>query len=220
MDNTEQNSMREIKYEKLPGKGVRSGFANLMFGSSNTLYLGPDHLLNVEYGRNYHEQYRRFYFKDIQAIQIVETNDLRISNIIRIVFMAFFLVFFLLLALLFDEGLVYFGAFVFIFIFLVSMLVKNSRGPTCRAYIRTAVQIDELPSLCHKKWADEVLPRIRHLIEDAQGGRLEPESTRQAIDQLQRTLTPQTIPAQALHQQPSAPSMPDSPNNQSNREGV
>src|SRR4030088_1939833 len=47
-------------YRKLPGR--RFG---ILFTS--TLWIGPDHLLSVRKGR-FAEEYRRFYFSDIQAI--------------------------------------------------------------------------------------------------------------------------------------------------------
>jgi hypothetical protein len=39
----------------------------------NTLWIGPDHLLKITV-RSYEEQYKRFYFKDIQALSVLRTD--------------------------------------------------------------------------------------------------------------------------------------------------
>ena len=62
-------------------------------------------------------------------------------------------------------------AFVFV---AVPLLANNVLGPACAVYLRTAVQIEELPSLNRVRRARKVVDRIRPLIVAAQG-QLTPE---------------------------------------------
>ncbi len=62
-------------YQRLPGK--KKGF---LIGH-HTLWQGPDHLLQI-YSRLGVEDYKRFYFNDIQAIITRKTGTGRIQNIV------------------------------------------------------------------------------------------------------------------------------------------
>ena len=53
--------MKKMEYRRLPGGGF--SFAGMRY----RLWLGGDHLLCVS-GPGYTEEYRRFYYRDIQAI--------------------------------------------------------------------------------------------------------------------------------------------------------
>ena len=65
------------EYVKLPGKG-RSSFA-IASPTRYSLWLGNDHLLSVM-NEGYSEGYKRFLFKDIQAITLRKTPHWAVSN--------------------------------------------------------------------------------------------------------------------------------------------
>jgi len=55
------------------------------------------------------------------------------------------------------------------------LLINILRGRTCRCFLRTAVQTEQLPPLSRVRRAQKVFARIRPLIAAAQGGELSPE---------------------------------------------
>src|SRR4051812_34800602 len=76
--------MAKREYKKLAGRGRRQGETY----NWCTLHLGVDHLLQIEHS-GYREDYRRYYFKDIQGFIIRKTNRARnymIFFLITIVF--------------------------------------------------------------------------------------------------------------------------------------
>jgi hypothetical protein len=54
------------------------------------------------------------------------------------------------------------------------MFVNLLRGQTCRSFLRTMVQIEQLWPLCRVRRAQKVFIRVRPLIAAAQGGELSP----------------------------------------------
>jgi uncharacterized integral membrane protein len=153
-------------YHRLPGRGVRSSFG--IAATRTSLWTGPDHLLHLE-SRPGSESYRRFYYRDIEAILIRRTSHWAVWNAILATLMlvpggCFAAIYFQEQ----EEGWL-FAALVSAGVFLVLLLVNALRGPSCRTHIRTAVQIDELPSLSRLSVARKVLARIRPLIDEAQG---------------------------------------------------
>jgi len=65
-------SKKEKEYRRLPGKGLKRGSLISFTRIRATLYAGKDHLLSV-YNSVYEEEYRRYYYKDIQALVIRKT---------------------------------------------------------------------------------------------------------------------------------------------------
>ncbi|MDQ3624821.1 MAG: hypothetical protein M3463_20460 [Verrucomicrobiota bacterium] len=160
------------RYQRLPGSGLRA-----VLSTRSTLWLAPDHLLSLDRTVG-SESYRRFYFRDIEALVIRRTNTGLIRNWT-----------YLGLALLCGLPLLgaglwapdqtgwFVAASVASGFWLLLLLINALRGPTCRTHIRTAVQIEELPSLGRLSTAIRTIARIKPLIEEAQG-----ELTRAAID--------------------------------------
>src|SRR5262249_54585927 len=75
------SSMKEKTYQSLPGRGRRSGFVSFGIASGwCSLWLGPDHLLAVD-SKNYQEEYKRFYYRDIQAFIARRTKRVLAMNI-------------------------------------------------------------------------------------------------------------------------------------------
>ena len=150
------------RYRKLPGQ--RRGF---IFGSS--VWMGSDHLLLVKSAR-FREEYKRFYFRDIQAIVTAKAPRFHIST---------------RAALIGACGVRRFGiagggghprhrgsrgsrsgssargwriAWVYV-----------SAFRSCRCRIYTAVSSDELPSLYRTWTARRFLARVEPAVAQAQG---------------------------------------------------
>lgn len=152
-------------YRKLAGPAVRSD--NLMAGTASrvALYLGPDHLLLTE-KLWFKESYRRFYFRDIQAFLIQKNNRWRWYGFG-----------FLIAALLFALfGLAASGnSAAFIFYGLAGLLAIGAGvnwlwlGQTCRCFLKTAVQYEELTPLNRERKANRALAVIEREIATVQG---------------------------------------------------
>ncbi len=158
---------KEREYQRLPGRAFRRYAVAVAVRSR--LWLGKDHLLLVD-SPAYSEDYKRFYFRDIQAVTMRKTATGKIINIILATVALFpllgaFSVFFVSPR---DIGLAIFWASIASF-FLIFVLINSGFGPTCVCEIRTAVQTEEIPSLRRLWRARKVLRRIRPLILEAQG---------------------------------------------------
>lgn len=152
------------KYQRLPGRGLRASFS-----TRSTLWLAPDHLLSLDRTIG-SESYRRFYFRDIEAITVRLTSAGRAKNWTYLA-LALLCGLPLLLDRLrapVDTGWLVAGSVAAGF-WLLLLLINALRGRTCKTHIRTAVQIEELPSLGRLSIALRVLARVKPLIEEAQG---------------------------------------------------
>jgi len=156
-------SKETVKYLKLPGSGFRES-SLFVRGGRVTLWLGDDHLLMVE-SDGYKEQYKRFYFKDIQGVTIRRTVDGKVVN-----FLLGLPLFFLCLGALSskDTGAIASCLF-FGFLFLVFLVINVLRGPTCKTMLITAVQTERMATMGRLKTARKVLNRVQPLITVAQG---------------------------------------------------
>ncbi len=151
--------MAEPEYKRL----TRSCRRNVI-GSSGSLWLGKDHVLCVE-STGYSEAYKRFYFRDIQALITRQTNTRNVWTFILAVSGAFCL----LIALLNLNSI---GVLITFLCFsaplIVGLLSNLTLGPTCTCQIRTAVQTEYLP-LNRIRRARKFFESIRPLIAEAQG---------------------------------------------------
>lgn len=163
--------MPEIRYRRLTRSRVRSTFS-IAFRSRVSLWLGPDHLLSVD-SSGFSETYKRFYFRDIQAFTVRQTKRRAVWNAILVVPMVACLTG-VLSEIAFtprnDVALIIW--LICLAALLVPFLFNNIFGTACACYLRTAVQIEELPSLCRVRKARRILAKIRPLILEAQGGGL------------------------------------------------
>ena len=124
----------------------------------------------------YLEQYKRFYFRDIQAVSIRKTKRQQILSWSLIAALP-------LCGMVLVLGIRSFWSSPFVltdvwgflafgtpFAFVLALLILNSiRGPACVCHLHTAVQVEELPSLNRVRRAQRMLERLRPLIESAQG---------------------------------------------------
>lgn len=162
-----------IPYRKVRGAG-RGTFERVR------LFFAPDHLLQVK-STGYSETYSRFYFRDIQAIQLRQTP---FGTIITGA-LAGFTVLFAFAALMTDDiAQIVWAAF--FGVCLVLLAVNFFRGPTCDCQIRTAVQTRRLDSLNRLKQAQKFLAQIKPEI-DAVQGVLPPEEVARRLDLLRQT---------------------------------
>jgi len=138
-----------MTYRRLPGK-------RRTLGGYSTLWMAEDHLLLVKSLR-FTEQYKRFYFRDIQAFLIRRKTFSDARNMWDILFwlgvVAIYLVGHAQVTALFGAAL---------------LLYMRFSGPYCACHIQTAVQVEPLPSLYRLRVAEEVLNQLVPLIEAAQ----------------------------------------------------
>lgn len=127
------------------------------------LYLASDHLLLVGMSA-WNESYRRFFFRDIQALVIRKTQwGLFTAAMWLLGFFAFAGI-----ALGIGDDI---GAVIFWFVagsMIVGLVVDLSRGPACTCYIKTAVQTTKLGPLKRVRAAQRFLIQLQPLIAAAQ----------------------------------------------------
>lgn len=160
--------MAEREYIKLTPLRQRRGFAVVSSSRSN-LWLGKDHVLCVE-TEGYTESYKRFYFRDIQAITLRKTVRMWILAIVTGLFTGLFSI--VALAVPAIEARWVFG--ILAVICAIPFLLNFLYGPTCACRLRTAVQTEDMPSMGRVRRARKIIARLRPLIAEAQG-QLAPE---------------------------------------------
>jgi hypothetical protein len=157
VDMTNNMTKKEKEYQKI--RGTKKGF---LIGKY-TLWQGGDHLLQI-YSRVGVEDYKRFYFNDIQAIITRKTITGKIQNIVLVLLLLLFTI----PAVLNDGGWSAFWA-ALAGVLLILVFVNLSRGPTCETKLLTAVQTEKLHSLHRLKNAINVMDRLRSVIQGVQG---------------------------------------------------
>lgn len=134
--------------------------------SSGALWLTSSHLLQVQNGFT-RESYRRFAYRDIQALGLRRTSRGVVYNLIL---GGMVLLFTILAALVFSASTWAAGVFGGIAVFFLLLMVFNIlRGPTVRCDLRTAVGLYPLPSLGRMRPARRALELIRQRVEAVQG---------------------------------------------------
>jgi hypothetical protein len=127
------------------------------------LFQGADHLIQVA-STGYSEVYKRFYYRDIQAITIQKTHMGKLWNGVW----GFFIATFGLPAFNMPAN-VAIGMWCVAGFFAVFLIGNLLTGPTCACYIRTAVQVERLVALTRIRSARRLLRRVRPVIDAAQG---------------------------------------------------
>ncbi len=144
-------------YRRLPGRARK-------FLGAVTLWMAPDHLLLVEM-QAYAESYRRFYFRDIQAIVTRRTDRRLVGSILYVCVI-------LVLATAWAASTSTVVRVIWQIqtgVLLLLFAIHLGLGPTCACHLRTVLQEVELPPLRRLRTARKVLARLRPLIEQAQG---------------------------------------------------
>jgi hypothetical protein len=154
------------RYRRLPGRKK-----SFLIGYY-TLWQGSDHLLQI-YSRFGVEDYRRFYFSDIQAIITRKTLAGKIQNIVLGCLGCLF-GFWAISTESVAWSRFHGGAALF---FLLVLMINYIRGATCETQLVTAVQAEKLHCLYRLKRAATIMDRLQPLIRKAQESII-PEKTR------------------------------------------
>jgi hypothetical protein len=154
------------EYQRLPGRGMRTEGNSLIAFSRSfcRLWLGGDHLLLTD-RTGYTETYKRFYYRDIQAVLIRKTNSATIWNCI----MGAFALIFALWALGVDNLPGRIALWIFAGFFGIFTAVNLLRGPSCMTHIKTAVQTEQLPAWSRVRTARKGMTKLRPRLLQAQG---------------------------------------------------
>jgi hypothetical protein len=187
--------MAEQEYQRL----TRTIWRSLVTMCS--LWLGSDHLLSIR-SAGFQERYKRFYFRDIQALTIRNTRRRLVWNAVLGCLTALALAV-VLYATASNKYPLAGGLSSLVLVFGIPLLVNNLLGPTCACQIRTAVQTEDLPSLNRIRKTRRVLDRIRPLIAEAQG-LLTPEEVAANLQQLAAANAPDVAPTSSTPD-PDAP---------------
>ena len=149
-------STKPNPYKRVPGIGMD-------VYEYARLYMADDHLMLVGLSA-WNESYRRFFFRDIQAIVVRKTQWWILYGASWL--LAFFL--FAAIALAVDDvaSIVFWGI---ASVFIVGLVVNIVRGPTCGCYIKTAVQTTRLAPLGRIRRARSFLDQLRPIIARTQG---------------------------------------------------
>ena len=156
----------EPKYVKLPDSGWLSVFGFVLTRAS--LWLGPDHLLQVKLSAINLETSQRFYFRDIQALVLVKDQRWQMANVILGILTALAL---LLAGLTAQAGSPESAVALLIAVGIIGLifLINLLAGPTCVCQLKTAVQQETLSSLRRLRRARRIFGQLQPLIESAQG---------------------------------------------------
>src|SRR5437899_10193108 len=123
----------EVKYKRLTRARARSRFSVISAGNSS-LWLGPDHLLCID-STGFTENYKRFYFRDIQAVIVRKTDGYKYWNGA----LGFLGLLFTIFAAMTSDSAGRIAWFSFAALFWLLMLLNLALGPTSACYVQTAV---------------------------------------------------------------------------------
>ena len=155
--------MAEKEYTRLTRAKSRSVFG-IISTSRSSLWLGKDHLLCIDTA-GFTETYKRFHYRDIQALLIRKTESWKILAAILAVIGGVFG----LIAVFGGDPIVAWIFGVLAGTFLLGAILNLAAGPSCTCKLRTAVQTEELPPLVRLRRAGKTLDRLRPLVVQAQG---------------------------------------------------
>ena len=164
------------EYVKLPGSGFLTGRT-----TSSRLWLARDHLLDIETA-GFSESYKRFYYRDIQALVIRKSERRLHWNIGLLCCFAFFV---LIGSLGFSTAGNMVGHIICLSIgglAALGMLINGLLGPTCEVHLKTRVQLEALPSLKRMRTVKKTLQLLKPRILEGQGS-LPVEGVQAQLDQ-------------------------------------
>ena len=127
-----------------------------------TLWEGDDHILWVEQTMA-REQYKRFYYNDIQAVMVVKSSMQQLWSAIWGTLAAISAI-----VAVSVSGTPIASSF-FAALFLLLAFINLLKGACCKTYLVTAVQRERVRSLGRVKKAFQVMDKIRDLVEKEQG---------------------------------------------------
>lgn len=149
---------------RLPGRVATFRFGVATTAPRSNLWLGANCVLQVNSGPM-RDDYRRFYYQDIQTLQLSRTPRGLFYNLI----LGTLVLFFGLIAGFAGDLGVRVGGGVPGTVFAALLIVNVVRGPTVHCLLRTAVGLYPLPSLSRLRSAQRAFVRIRERVEAVQG---------------------------------------------------
>ncbi len=135
----------ETSYVRIIGWGVRTR------QGTYSLWLGPDHLVNV-CRHAYVEDYQRFYFEDIEVMILRSTT----TYVTQIIVLSVFLLVSICIFLLKTDAAIVLGS-ILSAAFALILMIHLWRGSSCTCHLRTAVQTQKLPSITRYRQAEKLL---------------------------------------------------------------
>ncbi len=172
--------MADVQYQRLTG-WRRPRFLTLTPVSRSSVWLGPDHLLNIN-ATYFREEYKRFYFRDIQAITIRKTSRRETWSAVLIL-LAVGGIATMVKVFPNPSNTGFIAAAIFVFGVLAALAINRALGPTCDVQIQTAVQTGVLPSFTRIPRTQRILESIRPLI-GAEQGSIDPESMERRLREM------------------------------------
>ena len=146
------------------------------FVGGDRIWFGRDHVLLVT-STGISETYKRFFFKDIQAVQILKTHSHRIKwFLLGVVFLAAVTAGVwsgISAATIYSPGLIISAAIALVM--LCMLLWQFSKGPSCQCFIYSSVQKEKLRPLKTLKTANRFLKKLIPEVETVQGEMALPE---------------------------------------------
>ncbi len=140
-----------------------------------SLWAAPDHLISIS-ASIFSEEYKRFYFQDIQTLILHKTEAWRVWNWLLGGLGAIFV----LVAIASKGPVAVFAGIVSAMVLLI-LSINYVLGATCACYIQTAVQKERLYTLNRIRRAQKILDSLKPSILGAQR-KSEPSS----LDQIQK----------------------------------
>jgi hypothetical protein len=145
-------------YRKLPGR--RRGFI-----ISASLWTGADHILSVRSAR-FQERYKRFYFRDIQAIVVTRVPRFVVSTTVLTAALVLLPTGFLFVRALLPALT---GWLWLLVAALTGMWIYISASQSCSCRLYTAVSREDLPSIYRMWTARKALAELEQRIAQVQG---------------------------------------------------
>jgi hypothetical protein len=154
-----------ISYRRLPGRTPLFRFGG-MSSPTTSLWLGPDHLLKVERAAS-RENYKRFFYRDIQAIMVEEASRWQTLTIFNGSVIAVIVIMTWAISLFSSAGLIVAG--ILCAPFVIGLLTNLALGPTTQGMLVTAVGTEALSSLSRLSRSTEALRMLAEEVTKVQG---------------------------------------------------
>jgi hypothetical protein len=137
----------------------RRGSYGLYYGR---LWKASDHLLLVK-ELGWTDEYKRFYFRDIQAFTLVRNQQYSFWVVMNIII--------IIVSLLRASGneFALSGSTMSALGFFVILLVHVLQGPTCSCWVQTGINHEKLPMFRRVRYARKMIAKLQEDIEEAQG---------------------------------------------------
>lgn len=156
-------SRRPNMYKRLAGGRIGAMFRH-------SLWIADDHLLSVR-STGFSERYRRYYFRDIQALALQQRRSTGMTISDWAILTAAVCIPTVLLAM--GHG----ALAVLLFLILLPVALFRLMRRTCNVWIQTAVSVEQLPALRRARPAIKALAIIEQKIMESQSANRQHEAS-------------------------------------------